>query len=142
MTIFDEIANTQKKIIRTKESIAYLNLQAKTPRSSILSDMPKGGGGLSNPIEQYIFKKEKEEQRLKKLEHRLNVLWSVAVRQMTAAKISKQTQKMMYLRFVSKMRWEKCAKELDAEFPNCKWNINKVFREYRKVLCSVRHSDI
>lgn len=138
MTIFDEISFTVSKIKKIQEKIEYLEMQASTPRSSVFSDMPKGGGNASNPLEQYMIKKEKQIERLKPWKKRLNRQWAKAVYQMNSVKIDKQTQKMMYLRYYCGLPWKQCAKELDKEFPNCKWNDNKCFRKLSEVLYRFR----
>ncbi len=134
MTIFDEISFTVSKIKKIQDKIEYLEMQASSARSSVLSDMPKGGGGAGNPLEQYIIKKEKQLEKLKLWEKRLNHQWAKAVCQMNSVKIGKQTQKMMYLRYCCALPWKQCVKELDKEFPNCGWNDNKCYRRQREVL--------
>jgi len=138
MTIFDEISFTVSKIKKIQDKIVFLEMQADTPRSSVFSDMPKSGGGAGNPLEQYMIKKEKQIEKLKPLKKRLNRQWARAVYQMDSTKIDKQTQKMMYLRYYCDLPWKQCAKELDKEFPNCKWNANKCFRRLREVLYRIR----
>ncbi len=134
MTIFDEIAYARDKIIKTNDRIKYLTMVADSPPSCSFSDMPKGSRNVSNPIERYCIKKEELEEKLDSLEEKLLRLWQKAAHQMNVAGIDKQAQKMMYFRFVCGMQWEKCSKELGKKYPDSKWNVNKCFRVYRKVL--------
>lgn len=138
MTIFDEIAITYTKVKRVEEKLEYIRYQASTPKSSILSDMPKGGGTVGNPLEEYLIKQEELVEKHKYLEDKLERQWARAVHQMNIAKIDKQSKTMMYYRFKCNMQWKKCAAELDRKYPNCKWNVNKCFRKYRDVLCRIR----
>lgn len=137
MTIFDEIASVRDKIKRTQNKIKYLQMEADSPRSSSFSDMPKSGGNSGNPIEQYYIKKEELTEKLNSLKARLERLWQKAAHQMNVAGIDKQAQKMMYWRFVCGMKWEKCSNALDEKYPDSRWNVNKCFRVYRKVLCKM-----
>lgn len=137
--IFDEITNTRKRIKQTQEKLDYIRLQVSTPRSPTLSDMPKGGGGVDTPLDRYIIKQEKLTEKIKRLQTLLKKQWREAVQTMNTVGIGKQSQKMMYLRFVCGLQWEKCAAELDKEFPNNKWNVGKCFREYRKILQKIRN---
>lgn len=141
MTIFDEIAETRGRIKKTQDKIEYLEMKADTPRSSVFSDMPKGGGGAGNPLEQYIVRKEELTEKLTALKARLERLWHKAARQMSDVGVEKQTRRMMYLRFVCGLQWEKCAVLLNEKYPNCKWNVNKCFRKYRDVLYKIRKAD-
>ena len=139
MTIFDDIATTVKRIKRVREKLEYIRMEADTPRSSVYSDMPKGGRNVGNPLEQYMIKQEELQERLTRLQARLEKEWMYAARLMNRAGVDKQTRKMMYLRFISGMQWEKCAAELDRLYPGNRWNVNKCFRRYRQVQCAVRH---
>ena len=140
MTIFDEIADTRGRIKKVQDKIEYLEMKADTPRSSVFSDMPKGGG-VGNPLEQYIVKKEELTEKLTALKTRLERLWRKAARQMSAVGVERQTRRMMYLRFVCGLQWEKCAVMLNEKYPNCKWNVNKCFRKYRDVLYKIRQAE-
>lgn len=138
MTIFEEIANTVAKLNKTKEQLDFLREQADSPRSCVISDMPKGGGNAGNPLEQYIIKKEKLQIKCARLTERLNELWGSAVRQMKDAQIDEPLRVMMYMRFVCGLQWKKCAQEMDKHYPNQKWNVNKCFRKYREILCRIK----
>ena len=141
MTILDEIAYTVKKIKKINDKIKYLEMKADAPRSSVFSDMPKGGGVAGNPLEQYIVKKEELAEKLTASNARLERLWRKAARQMSDVGVERQTRKMIYLRFVCGFQWEKCAVMLNDKYPNCKWNVNKCFRKYRDVLYKIRQAE-
>ena len=138
MTIFDEIDSVNKKLNKIKEKIWFLQIEAESPRTSIISDMPKGSGGTSNLLENYIIKKEKYVAKRDTLELRLDNLWQRAFHQMSEVGVDEQVQKMMYLRFGRCLQWEKCANELVKLYPESKWNVNKCFRKYRDVLYRLR----
>lgn len=137
--IFDEIVDTRERIKQVQEKLDYIRLQASTPRSPTLSDMPKGGGGVDTSLERYIIKQEELAEKIKTLKTRLNKQWTESVHLMSLAKINEQDQKMMYLRFGCGMQWEKCADELNKLYPTNRWNIGKCFREYRKTLQKIKN---
>lgn len=138
MTILDEIASTYKRLKRARERLEYLEMAQDTPRSSVFSDMPKGAWNVSNPLEDNYIRKEELIDQCKEIEARLEDQWQRAVKQMNAAHISKEVQKMIYLRFCCALKWETCAKEMDKEFPNRHWNTNRCFREYRNAVIKLR----
>lgn len=137
MTIFDEIADVRDKIKEIQNKIKCLQLEAASPRSCEFSDMPKSGRNASNPIEQYYLKTEDLTNKLDALKLKFERLWQKAAYQMNMAGIDKQAQKMMYYRFVCGLQWEKCAIALDKKYPDSRWNVNKCFRVYRRVLCKM-----
>ena len=137
MTIFDEIAEVREKINKVQDKIEYLQMQADSPRSSSFSDMPKGSRNVSNPIEQYIIKKEKLEEKRNALNAKFKRLCKISVAQMNEAGINKQAQKMIYLRFACGLPWKECSANLNTLFPDSKWNVNKCFRVYREVLYKI-----
>lgn len=139
MTILDEIAYTYQRLKRARERLADFEASQDTPRSSVFSDTPKGAWNVSNPLEESYIRKEELINKCKEIEARLEAQWHKAVLQMNAAHINKQVQKMFFLRFCCAMKWEKCAQALDKEFPNCHWNANKCFREYRNAVIKLRH---
>lgn len=139
MTIFDKITSTHQRIERVCEKLLYLELKSGTPRSGEITGMPRdSGGGASNPFDSYLERKEKLEAEIATLNERLDYLWKQANSLMSKANIDAQTKKMMFLRFCKGMQWKKCARSLDEQFPNCKWNENKCFRKYREVLWKIR----
>ena len=138
MTIFDEITHLNGKIKRVQDKLELLQMKIDSPRSSVISDMPRGGGGGGNPLEDYIERKEEYEEKLRFLLNRLDKLWADAYYMMDSAKIDSQVQVMMYLRFAKGLKWEKCAETLAEKYPDGKWNENKCFRKYREVLRKIR----
>lgn len=136
--IFEKISNTHSNIIDIKEKIYVLEMQAYTPKSGKITGMPRDGGNASNPVETYLEKKEKLEEKLNFLKARLRSQWKQAVRLMKLANIDEQARYMMYLRFHEGLPWKQCNIRLQEKYPNGKWNENKLFREYRNVLIKVR----
>lgn len=130
--IFNEIASLSKKIKEIQEKMLFLELQATTPKSPTYSDMPKGGGNATNPIEQYAIKKEELQSKIDVLNDKLESLWNEAEKQMQG--IDEQTKALMLYRFKNGFRWEKCSKEMQRKYPDGNWNLNKCFRKYREVL--------
>ncbi len=132
MIILDEMAAIIKKIKKEQEKLLFLELQATTPKSPTYSDMPKGGGNASNPIEQYAIKKEELQGKIDVLKDKLESLWNEAEKQMQG--VDEQTKALMLYRFKNGFRWEKCSKKMQRKYPDGKWNLNKCFRKYREVL--------
>ena len=136
--VFEKLSNIHQEIEEVKEKIAILEMQACSPKSGEITGMPRGGGDASNPIELYLERKERLEEKLEALTARFKSQWKQAVRLMKLANINEQTRYMMYLRFYEGLPWKKCNKALQKKYPNGKWNENKCFREYRSVLICVR----
>lgn len=140
MTIFEEISFINDKIKKVQDKLEYLQMNIDSPRTSVMSDMPRGGGSVGNPLEQYMEKKEELTEKLAALQERLEAKWKEAVALMDKAGIDKQVQNMMYFRFGYELQWERVAYSLNKKYPNNKWNVNKCFRKYREVLCKIRRS--
>lgn len=138
MTIFEEISVTKGKIEKVKDKLEYLQMKIDSPRSCVISDMPRGGGNAGNPLEQYVEKKEELMGKLARLERTLERQWIKARSLMDAANIDDQTQVMMYYRFDCGLQWEKVALALTKKYPQNRWNVNKCFRKYREVICRTR----
>lgn len=136
--IFDKITNTYQRIEEIKEKIIVMELQVSTPKSGEITGMPKDGSNAGNPIEMYLERKEKLEEKLNVLNDRFKKQWKQAVHLMKLANINEQTRYMMYLRFYKGLPWKKCNSRLEEKYPDGKWNENKCFREYRNTLIKVR----
>lgn len=141
MTVFDRIQSTYKRLKREEEKLSTLQIKAGVPRTSVFSDMPKGGGSTINAFDQYLIDQEELEKKIRVLKGRMNRQWEKALKQMQYSNIDEQSQKMMYYRFVKGMQWEKCATQLAKDFPDCKWNVGKCFRRYREVLYKIRKAE-
>lgn len=138
MTIFDEISFTNDKIKKVQDKLEYLQMNIDSPRTSVMSDMPRGGGSVGNPLELYVVKKEELTDRLRALEAKRERLWEKAIELMDCAGIDKQVQDMMYYRFGYGLQWQRVATALNEKYPDGKWNVNKCFRKYREVLCKIK----
>ena len=138
MTVFDEIVFINDKIKKVNDKLEFLQMNIDSPRSSVISDMPRGGGIAGNPLEQYIEKKEELIEKLEALENRVNRKWNEANKLMDCASIDRQTRTMMYLRFMFGMQWKVVAQTMQRKYPQNKWCVNKCFRKYRDVLCKIR----
>ena len=134
MCVFDEILQVKEKFNFVQDKIEYLQIKADSPRSSIISDMPKGGRHDGNPLEEYIVRKEELSEKLARYKAMLDELWEEAFYQMKLAEIDEQLKAMMILRFSYGLKWEKCATTLNKKFPDGKWTTGKCFRKYREVL--------
>lgn len=138
MTIFEKISFMNEKIKKTQDKLEFLQMNADSPRTSVISDTPRGGGNAGNPLEQYYEKKEELTEKLRALEAKRDRLWKKAVDLMNAADIDKQVQNMMFMRFGYELQWKRVAYAMNKKYPDNKWNVNKCFRKYRDVLCGIR----
>ena len=136
--IFEKMANTYQRIEEIKEKIIVLEMQACTPKSGEITGMPMDSNNASNPIDMYLERKEKLEEKLEVLNDRFKSQWKQAIHLMKLAGIKRQTRYLMYLRFCKGLPWKKCNTIMQEKYPNSKWNENKCFREYRNTLIKVR----
>lgn len=120
-----EIASEIEKI---DEKIKELKLLIASPKNQVITGMPRGGN-TEHAIEKYLLQVEKEEQKKDKLLKYQAKQWQIALEKLP--NISEQEKRMLHNRFIKGMAWKKCAKDLNDTYGN--WNINKVFRIYRKL---------
>ena len=141
MTIFEKISDARDRIENLREKLFCLEVQSVTPKTSEITGMPKDFGNASNPLEQYLIRKEELERKLGVQVVLFEKSWKYAVRRMNAAKIEDQKQQMMYLRFYIGLKWKDCNAQLQKRYPDDNWNINKCFRVYREVLYRIRREN-
>ena len=138
MIEFDECLRLRRDIIRIEERIFEMSCRAMSPKNQIITDMPKGGGEAINSIEQYIIKTERLENQKRFALDLLVSKWREIERMCNNCNIKKDVIIMLQYRFFFGLTWEKCANQMNKDFPNRKWNENKCFREYRHVLYEFR----
>ena len=124
-----------KKIRDKNETLAELKLRVASPKNQIYSDMPKGGGAYRNPNDEYLIKAERIKSQIERLQFQLNEWWGVVSEIFDKCGVTdNETITLMRLRFYNGLVWNKCVKIMQQDFPDGKWNANKCFRVYRKVL--------
>ena len=139
MRELDECLELSRLIRDKQERIYELKVRISTPKNQILSDMPRGGGCCGNDIENYIVKLEKLEALVKDIQKKLNGKWRYVNTLMQKRNITDcETIMLLSLRFYKGLSWNKCAELMQNRYPTSKWNLNKCFRAYRKVLYKLR----
>lgn len=132
MKELDSCLNLRRKINDIDEKIKTLQAAILSPKNQVITGMPRGGNNSDNAIERYLVKLEKL-QRLKDnlLSHQKSI-WVDIEDKAKAANIPEQDIYLLYLRFVKGKKWNKCAVKMNKKYGN--WNINKVFRIYRRTI--------
>ena len=133
MKEFDECLEIRRYIDEVNEKIETITAAATAPKSQAISDMPRGSGSNENAIDKYIEKKEELRCTYDNLCRSLDRKWNVALEIMYNCHISGEDIMLMYHRFYLGYPWKKCAAEMRAKRGK-QWDINRVFRRYRKVL--------
>lgn len=137
MEELDRCLELRRNIIDLEERIEDIEGKIRFPKSQTISDMPRGSASGINPIEQYITQKEKYQSKKLLCETELSMIWSDVEKRMVMCNIAHAERYLMYLRFNSGFSWKKCTAIMrNAE--GKKWNENKTYREYRKVLKALR----
>ena len=122
-----------KKIKEIDEKIRDITEAAYFPKSQGLSDMPKGGGSNLNAVDVYIIRREELIEKRKAQHDLISKNWGNAYRTMKRKGIEAEDSELMRFRFYYGYPWKKCAAKM-REIYGKHWNINRVFRVYRKVL--------
>ena len=127
MKELQECLELKREIERLNERIVEIRAVVFSPKNQVITGMPRGGNG-ENVIEKYLIKLERLEERKKALYKDLSDTWQAAEGKMP--NLAEQERYLLYIRFARGLPWKKCAVEMDKRYGN--WNINKVFRTYRK----------
>ena len=121
----------RRKINDIDEKIKTLRAAILSPKNQVITGMPRGGNN-DNAIERYLVKCEKLQRRKDILLSHQKSIWLDIEDKAKAANIPEQDIYLLYLRFVKGKKWNKCAVKMNKKYGN--WNINKVFRIYRRTL--------
>lgn len=132
MKELDECLNIKRKIDEIENKINTLRMAVLSPRNQVITGMPKSVNNTESAMDRFLVKIEKLEQQKESLLNQQKEHWNVVISRAREARISGQEVKLLYIRFVKGYAWKKCSLALQQEYGN--WNINKVFRTYRKIL--------
>lgn len=99
-----------------------------------LSDMPRGGGEPKNAIEEYVIKAERLDKRHKNYVCKIVRKWNALKERFEAAELTEAQQNMLLNRFYYGYSWKRCVREMEKTYPDAKWNEQKLFHMYRKIL--------
>lgn len=133
MKELDRCLELRRKISKIEEKLEDIGYCIRYPKSQTMSDMPKTTSQAISPIERYIMQQDEFNRKKLLLETELSMHWNSIEKRMISCNIDKSARHLMYLRFNSGYSWKKCTaimKNNEGE----KWNENKTFRIYRKVV--------
>ena len=133
MRELDEILRLRRSITNLEERIEELRAMTQ-PKAQVISDMPRGGGEQRNSIEDYIIKSEELTAKRDNLLHDIDEKWDMAYAICKSANISVEQMTMLWYRFYRGNSWKNCLCRMVGEFPNQKWNEQRLFRLYREAL--------
>lgn len=136
MKELDICLNIREQINDVEEKIAELKTATTSPKGQVISDMPRSGR-IGNPIEDYIIRLEKLEQKKLRLEHRLKEKWGNAYIILNNSNVPNKSIKLLYYRYAKGLSWKDCVQKMKELYPNDLWNENKAFRLNRQALSKV-----
>lgn len=133
----DECLRLSRQIIKNRESLEELKALSMSPKSQIITDMPKGGGMNINIAENYLIKMEKLEKDYIDMCGNRAEKWKKAVEIFEEHHQPKENTKMLWFRFYAGYSWKKCASHMAEAFPNSNWSVDKCFRVYRRIMYNI-----
>lgn len=131
MKELDRVLELHRKIERLNDDIEELENLIRSPKSQPISDMPHSTS-RTNAIELYIVKKERLIEKRKELCAEYNATWDGVVKKCNAVGLTTNEILLLFLRFYHGFPWRECTAIMAKS--NSKWNENKTFRVYRKVV--------
>ena len=133
MKELDECLKLNRERSRLKERIQELKAAAEAPKNQIISDMPRGSGSTINAIERYIIKIDELEQECADIDRKIAIQWSAACNIFKECSVSQTEQQLMRFRFKYGLPWKDCRNLMESSHGKS-WDMNRIFRTYRKVL--------
>lgn len=127
------IMDDHKKLNEIDERIIELRGRIESPRSSIISDMPRGGG-TGKGIEDSLAVIEKLQAKRVFYSDRIVSQWHVIENMLKYCSTSKKYITLMEYRLLHGLTWKSCVKAMKKEYPDEKWNENKNFRIYGQIM--------
>lgn len=125
-----ELRGILNSIVEQKEELRHTMFSGV----QTLSDMPRGGGEPKNAIEEYVIKAERLDNRHRKYISKIVRKWDALKERFEAAELTEAQVCMLLNRFYYGYSWKRCVKEMEKTYPDAKWNEQKLFRIYRKIL--------
>jgi hypothetical protein len=138
MKELDEILKLSRWIKNIDERLEELK-QMTQPKAQVISDMPRGGE-QKNSIEEYIMKSETLQSKRDYLQELIDMKWDELIPVFVSANITVGETTMLRYRCYSGLPWKKVVPKMKSDFPDQKWNEQKLFRIYRAALCKLDKS--
>ena len=129
----NECLEISRKIKEIKEKTFDLQMRCYSPKSQVISDMPRGGA-VENATERYLIDLERLNNKREALEAKRSFIWNSIKIKMNKCGLNEEYQRMLRFRFYNAYSWNKCTALLSELYENSNWNANKCFRVYRQIL--------
>lgn len=133
MIQLDKCLELTRKIKELDQRIEEREARVTAPKCQIITGMPRGGP-CEDRIDDYIIMTDRLRDKKKEAERERDRLWDEVIEIFKVQNIKADYMHLMFLRFYHGFKWDKCCTLMKAYCPNGGWNINKVFRVYRKIL--------
>ncbi len=133
MRELDECLRLTREIEKVREKLLIIKAAISEPKNQVISDLPRGGNNPVNAIEMYLEKAEQYEDDLRTLKNERTENWETFNRIAAESDVTKEDVHLMQLRFMRGYSWNKCTAVMRSRHGD-KWNTNRTFRRYRKVL--------
>ena len=134
MQKLDECLSLTRDIKELDEQILELKTKALSPKGQIITGMPRGGGSNGNPADYYLDRLGIVEARKKRKLAEREAAWQEVVNTCEKANVKKEYIELLQYRFYHGKQWKQCCALMCEKYPDENYNINKVFRVYRKIL--------
>ena len=132
--LLDECLALRRYIKQTDEKIAEIEAVLYSPKNQIISDMPKGGGSSNDKVDKLLEKIAKLQRNRERAVRELTNKWLLVIEQLKKCEATESEMQMLKLRFFNALSWKQCARTLDQSIPSEKWDENRCFRCYRKII--------
>ena len=134
MKEFERCLQLKREIDDLTEKLYELRAVILSPKSQVITGMPRGSGGTEQPMDRYLIKSEQLDKKRTELIKQHCQLWQIIKPNGTEQEIE-----LMFKRFFEGKSWNRCVNELNAKYGE--WNINKAFRIYRKFSKNIQEQD-
>lgn len=138
MQRLDECLKLARKIREIDEQIVEIKTRAMSPKSQIITGMPKGSGFLGSCTDEYIAKLERLEAEKKRRVKERSLLWTETVDILLKENVHHEHIQLLKYRFFCGLPWKQCCTLMCKNYADSGYNINKIFRVYRAILQKFR----
>lgn len=132
-----------ERVLEMRRSVDDLNLRIEElesmvlPKAQVITGMPRGGEH-ENAIEKYTETKIMLEEKRDKILREMGRKWKVLEGRFDQCGITDRQKKMLEARFFNGHPWKRCVVVMQKKYPEEKWDEQKLFRMYRKVISRMK----
>lgn len=133
-----EVFTEMHKRLRTlRDQVETLRYKVRDAKAQHYTDMPRGTGGVSNPLENYVVQQETLMQEMGAIETELKMRWNDLKQRLKVCDIPQEGITLMYYRCYRGKKWKECTELMKLETD--KWSENKTYSTYRAIAQAVQN---